>query len=149
MAVLLPAGGVPQHMGGIRLATDGSQAAAAAAERAIELAKERGTALSILYVVDRRVHDEPSLSSLELSTIAAEDIGGTAVQEITEACRRADVEADGTVVHGTPVETILDSANSADIDTIVIGRHGDHDHHLGGVGRRVKNRSDHEVLVIG
>lgn len=135
-------------MGPILLATDGSEYARAAAERAVDMARDRETALHVLCVVDRRVHDEPVLSSLELQTIATEDAGMSAVEEICRACTDVDVEAEGSVIHGVPAETITEYADEIDAGAIVIGEHGNHTKHLGGVGREVDERSGREVVIV-
>lgn len=135
-------------MPSILLATDGSDHARAAAEHAVDLANERDVELHVLCVVDRRVREEPVLSSYELSIVTAEDQGADAVKEITQACTDVDVDAEGSVIHGVPVEEILTYADEVDAETIVIGEHGDHAAHLGGVGRELKETSDRDVLVI-
>jgi nucleotide-binding universal stress UspA family protein len=132
----------------ILLATDGSDHARAAAEHAVELARERDEGLHVLCVVDRRVRDEPVLSSYELQIVAAEDAGSDAVTEITQACTDVDVEAEGSVIHGVPAEEIENYAADIGAETIVVGEHGDHSDHLGGVGRELRKTSDREVVVV-
>lgn len=132
----------------ILLATDGSDHARAAAERAVELARERNVDLHVLCVVDRRQHAEPVLSSYELETVAIEDAGTAAVREITTACTDVDVESTASVVHGVPAEKILDYAEEIGAETIVIGEHGDHSVHLGGVGREIDDATDREVVIV-
>ena len=135
-------------MSPILLATDGSDHAEAAAEHAVELARERELPLHVLCVVDRRVRNEPVLSSYELETIASEEAGAAALEEITTACTNVDVDAEGRVVHGTPADEILEYADEIDAEIIVIGEHGDHSDHLGGVGREIDERSEREVVVV-
>jgi nucleotide-binding universal stress UspA family protein len=133
----------------ILLATDGSEHGHRAAERAIELAAEREGELHVLCVVDRRVVDEPGLSSAEAVTIDAEDHGHDCVEEICQRAAEREVAAAGETRHGVPHELILDHARDIDADVIVIGEHGDHHTHLGGVGEKVLARSDREVVVVG
>ena len=131
----------------ILLATDGSAAARGAERRAVDLARDRGAHLHVLCVVDRRTNDEPSLSSAELRTIRAEDEGHRCVRSVRElAGDGAPVE--GVVRHGVPHELILEYADELDVDTIVLGAHGDHSRHLGGVARRVARETDREVVVV-
>lgn len=66
----------------VLLATDGSEHAREAARRAIDLASESNATLHVLCVVDRRVVDEPGLSSAESVTIAAENHGHDCVTEV-------------------------------------------------------------------
>jgi nucleotide-binding universal stress UspA family protein len=133
----------------ILLATDGSDDARRAAERAVALAGERGVPLHVLCVVDRRVHDEPGLSSTELVTMEVETHGHDCVAEVSRMAERAGVEVAGDFRHGVPHELVLEYADETDAGAIVIGEHGDHDRHLGGVGRRLVAESDREVIVVG
>jgi nucleotide-binding universal stress UspA family protein len=66
-------------MGVILLATDGGEYARRAAERAIDLAEERGEPLHVIRDVDRRRFDDHALGSAELATIYAEDMGADVI----------------------------------------------------------------------
>lgn len=135
-------------MGSVLLATDGSEYAQKAAERAIELAKDRGTTLHVICAVDKRRFDEPARSSAELATIYAEDHAAICVDEVTEMAEGSDVNVKGVTRHGIPHEIILEYAAEVDADVIVIGEHGDHDTHFSGVGRRVTELADQDVLIV-
>ena len=137
-------------MDAVLLATDGSEYARRAAERAIEVASENAADLYVLCVVDRRVHGEPGLSTEELSTIEAEDVGHDCVTEVRSMVgdRGAEVSVDGSVRHGLPEEVILAYAEEVGADLIVIGEHGDHRQHLGGVGRHLVAESPYDVRVV-
>lgn len=134
-------------MGPVLLATDGSEYAQKAAEQAIRLAKDRGTTLHVICVVDRRRFDEPARSSSELATIYAEDHATGCVAEVKEMAEESNVTVEGDTRHGIPHEIILEYANGVDADTIVIGEHGDHHTHFSGVGRKVTELADREVLI--
>lgn len=131
----------------VLLATDGSEPATRAAERAIELADERGATLHVLCVVDRRKLDEPALSADELATIEVEDHARECLEAVIEIAREADVPTVHEHRHGIPVDAILAYADEVDTGTIVVGEHGEHDDHCGGVGRRVARNADREVIV--
>lgn len=133
----------------VLLATDGSEHGQAAAKRAIDLAVERDATLHVLCVVDRRVVDEPGLSSAEAVTILAEDHGQSYIEEVCEQAEAYDVMATGGTRHGVPHELIIEHARDIDADVIVIGEHGDHRGHLGGVGTKVLAESDREVIMVG
>lgn len=135
-------------MSTVLLATDGSEHARRAAERAIEVASERGVTLHVLCVVDQRVHSEPGLSTDELSTIAAEDHGHDCVAEVSSMAADSDVTVEGDVRHGTPHELVMEYADEIDAEAVVVGEHGDHSEHLGGVGRRLVEESPREVIVV-
>jgi nucleotide-binding universal stress UspA family protein len=133
----------------VLLATDGSEYARAAARRAIDLAEEEGATLHVVCVVDQRRFDEPALSSAELATIYAEEHADVCVTEVTEMARGRDVAVEGDARHGIPHELILEYADEVDADVIVVGEHGDHEEHFSGVGRKVTELADCEVLVVG
>jgi nucleotide-binding universal stress UspA family protein len=131
----------------VLLATDASERSRRAEDRAIEIATERDADLRVLCVVDRRVVTEPGLSAAEAVTIEAEDRGHECIRALCQRAREAGIEAAGETRHGVPHELVLDYADEIDADVIVVGEHGDHAGHLGGVGRRVLAESDREVVV--
>lgn len=135
-------------MTAIVLATDGSEYARVAAERAVDLAAERGATLHVVCVVDERRFDEPALSSSELATIYAEDHAALTVDEVEELATDRGVTVVGDSRHGVPHELVLAYADEVDADLVVIGEHGDHEEHFAGVGDAVRERADCEVLVV-
>jgi len=132
----------------ILLATDGSEYARAAAQHAVDLASEEGASLHVLCVVDKRVLSEPAFSSAEYETIEAEDHGHDCVKEVSRLAEGTGVAVEGDVRHGIPSELIMEYADEVGADRIVIGEHGEHDEHLGGVGRELVKASDREVIVV-
>ncbi|MHB9285934.1 universal stress protein [Halobacteriales archaeon Cl-PHB] len=132
----------------ILLATDGSEYADQAAARAIDLANERDVPLHVLCVVDKRVHSEPGLSSDELATITVEDEGHDCVATVSERASDAGITVEGDVRHGIPHELIEEYAEEIDAAAIVVGEHGEHDDHLGGVARAIEQDSPREVVVV-
>lgn len=135
-------------MSTVLLATDGSEYATLAARRAIRVAEERDATLHVLCVVDRRKLEEPALGTGELATIAAEDHGHECVSMVRELAGGTDVTVEGRTCHGVPPEEILDYAEQIDASVIVVGEHGEHTDHFGGVGRTVTQRADREVIVV-
>ncbi|QIO22824.1 universal stress protein [Haloarcula sp. JP-L23] len=135
-------------MESILLATDGSEYARAAAERAIDIAAEEGARLHVICVVDERRFNEPALSSAELATIFAEDHAHMCVADVREMAEDTGVEVEGTTRHGLPQDVILDYADEVDAGIIVIGEHGSHEEHFSGVGRKVTEQADREVLIV-
>jgi nucleotide-binding universal stress UspA family protein len=132
----------------ILLATDGSEYARIAADRAIEIAAENDARLHVVCVVDRGKFSEPALSSAELETIYAEDHAAMCVADVAEMAAEYDVSVQGDTRHGIPHEIILAIAEDVDADLIVVGGHGDHTKHFSGVGEKTRQRSDREVLVV-
>lgn len=132
----------------ILVAVDGSEYARAALERALDLADAHGATLHVLGVVDRRVLDEPVLSSAELATIEAEELYAEIMAEVERATADTPVDAEYRVCHGIPEEQILEYADEIDADVVFLGVHGDHDTHAGGVGKEVRARCDCEVRTV-
>lgn len=135
-------------MGSVLLATDGSESARAAADRAIALAEQRGAPLHVICVVDQRRFDETALSAGELATIYAEDHAGMSLEEVAGMAAERGVDVEGDTRHGLPHEVILEYAAEVDADVVVVGEHGDHDVHFSGVGKRVADGADCEVVVV-
>ncbi|MEF8871799.1 MAG: universal stress protein [Haloarculaceae archaeon] len=132
----------------ILLATDGSEYARKAAQHAVDLAAEEGASLHVLCVIDERKLSEPAFSSTEYETIEAEDHGHDCVKEVSKMAEGTGITVEGDVRHGVPSELILEYAAEIGADRIVIGEHGEHDEHLGGVGRTLVEESDREVIVV-
>jgi len=135
-------------MDAILLATDGSEYARVAAERAIELAAKEDATLHAICVIDRRRHEEHALSSAELSTIAAEDQAISCIDELRELAKSSGVAVEGATRHGIPHEVIIEYGEEIDADVIVVGEHGAHKEHFPGVGQEVFEHSTREVLVV-
>jgi nucleotide-binding universal stress UspA family protein len=135
-------------MATVLLATDGSDCAQRAAERAVEIARERDATLHAVWVVDDRKFGEPALSSDELATIWAEDHGHDCLQRVVAMGTRAGLDVSVEVTHGRPAERVLERAQRLGADVVVVGEHGDHREHIGGVGRRITAGCDCEIVSV-
>ncbi|MFC7225773.1 universal stress protein [Salinirubellus salinus] len=62
--------------------------------------------------------------------------------------RRGRRHRGGRTCHGVPPDEILAYADRIDASVIVVGEHGEHAEHFGGVGRAVADRADREVVVV-
>jgi nucleotide-binding universal stress UspA family protein len=135
------------------VATDGSSPSDAAVQLAIAMASQRKTALLFLYVVD-----EASVTSASASasvdpapTIKALESSGNALLKLAaERAKCCNVQAETRLVHGDPVDAILQVAQGWDADLIVMGTHGRRGlSHLvlGSTAERVLRRSRLPVLV--
>jgi nucleotide-binding universal stress UspA family protein/HSP20 family molecular chaperone IbpA len=96
----------------ILVATDGSRSAEEAVEAAIELARESDGTLVCLAVDDA------------LATPGADPAARRAADAAAADARSAGVAATAVVRSGVPVEEILEAADEADADMIVIGSRG-------------------------
>ena len=132
----------------ILVATDGSEHADRAVRRAVALAREHGARLHALAVVDRRVREEPGMSTEALVTIEAEDRYGDCLADVERRAEGAGIDVECEVAHGVPHDAILAYADRIDADVVLLGAHGDHETHISGVGRKVRRGTDREVRVV-
>lgn len=101
--------------------TDGSDAASAATEHAIELAREFDAPIHVLYVVDvTPAHASDAYAGVAMDTLLTE--GEEHVEAAREAAERAGIEVTTDVTEGTPAQTIVETAEPGDV--IVMGTHG-------------------------
>lgn len=107
----------------ICVATDGSDSALAAAERATALAAALGASLHVVTVVDTvGPWGDPGLT-LMLETL--EERGRMAIEAAEETATSVGIETVHSIVeHGAPASTILDYATDVDADIIVVGTAG-------------------------
>ena len=89
----------------IIVGTDGSDTAAKAVARAVELAQTTGATLTIM-------------------TAGKPDKGVRVVEEAKATHSGADVEIDTVVVDAEPVSALIDTARSGGYDLVVVGNKG-------------------------
>lgn len=89
----------------IIVGTDGSDTAAKAVARAVELAASTGASLTIM-------------------TAARPDKGQRVVDEAAARHASAGVDIDTTVVDGDPVTALIDTARAGGYDLVVVGNKG-------------------------
>jgi nucleotide-binding universal stress UspA family protein len=135
----------------VLLPTDGSEAAANAANEAFGVATNNTATLHILFVVDETAGPLNVRGGDERFEQAEAD-GEVVVDETTERAEQAGVEnVIGSVRQGPPSEVILDYAEETDIDLIVMGTHGRsglNRHLLGSVTEKVVRRANPSVLTV-
>ena len=133
----------------ILLPTDGSDASDRAVEQAIGLARETGATLHVLFVVED-IPYAPELMDDEVEGQLRE-LGQEALEEIRAQADEADVAVDAVLRQGAPHTTILEYAEEADVDLIVMGTHGRSGldrYLLGSVTERVVRTADAPVLTV-
>lgn len=134
----------------ILLPTDGSETTDRALAHALDLTERYDAELHILYVVDASVF----ANDVETGTIVEEfeTMGDRIVDHAAQKASEAGLEpAARTVVRGTPHRRILEYADEADIDLIVMGTHGRTGldrYLLGSVTEKVVRISDVPVLTV-
>lgn len=133
----------------ILLPTDGSEGTNRAVEQAIDLAVETGAELHVLFVVEDMPY-APEMMDDQVE-MRLREIGKEALEDIRERADKAGVDVESTVEDGTPHRTILNYADSEDIDLIVMGTHGRSGldrYLLGSVTERIVRSSETPVLTV-
>lgn len=133
----------------ILLPTDGSEASDRAVEQAVGLARETGAELHVLYVVE----DIPQAPELMDDEVEAQlrEIGEEAIDAIRASADAAGVEVVAALREGVPHETILEYADDADVDVVVMGTHGRSGldrYLLGSVTERIVRTAEVPVLTV-
>ncbi|MFB6119506.1 MAG: universal stress protein [Halobacteriaceae archaeon] len=129
--------------------TDGSEGAAGAFDHAIDLAATFDASLSVLFVADTSRESVTMVEGEVVDALEAE--GEEAIADLVDRAQGRGVEAAGEVVQGPPYRTILDYAETRDVDVIVMpthGREGLDRYLLGSVTERVVRTSSVPVLTV-
>ncbi|AGB39377.1 universal stress protein [Natronococcus occultus] len=117
-----PSDDSPAPIRSILAPTDGSDAATAALERALELAASLEATVHVLSVVDT------TSNPMQFGVSEVADLDRTAtelVEDVADACDDGPIPAiEGAVRRGRPAPTILDYAAENGIDLLVVGRTG-------------------------
>jgi nucleotide-binding universal stress UspA family protein len=136
----------------VLLPTDGSPGAEAAIARALDLARTGGSILHALYVVDTGP-EPPGLAGEHRDTlrVAAEGRGRQATALVRERAADLDLRTVREIREGVPYRQILEYAEEADVDLVVMGTHGRSSAEparLGSTAERVLARADVPVLTV-
>lgn len=134
----------------ILVPTDGSPAAEAALDHAIDIASKYDARVHALYVVDATAFASVEAGT-ELIIEALEEEGREAVDRIHDAAESADVPVRTRVQSGTAYRSILDYIEDNDIDLVVMGTHGRRGVErflLGSVTERVVRSADVPVMTV-
>ena len=111
----------------ILIPIDGSDEAFEAAKHAVDLAKEHGATLHVLYVVkSKAVYTSAGLSGLEDSSVTEshKKFAEEKVADVADYAAEHGVDCVTAVKTGTPHTKIVEYAEKIDADTIVMGAHG-------------------------
>lgn len=137
----------------ILAATDGSDGARRAVERAVELASLFNGSLHLLYVVDVEAYsaDKPA-EAVESLLDEEEAAGADVLGELEALARESSVDpVHSAVRRGIPHEEILATADDEAVDLVVMGIHGESGYrsvHLGSTAREVARRIDGPLLLV-
>lgn len=133
----------------ILLPTDGSDAADAAVDNAVDLAAKYDATLHVLYVADTTEYSTVAFENEVVDPLEREGEG--VVDEVVERASAEGVLAKGVVMQGGVFETIQNYVADEGIDAIVMGTHGRRGLGralLGSVTERVVRTSDVPVLTV-
>ncbi|MDX8362000.1 universal stress protein [Cytobacillus sp. IB215316] len=135
----------------ILLASDGSDHAIRAAEKAAFLAKEiAGATIEILYIVDNETAKSDALRNIESHDI--ESTRNERLQATKDICYRIiNKEIKTTMIHGEPGPSIVKYANNGGFDLVVIGSRGLNTFQemvLGSVSHKVAKRANCPVMIV-
>lgn len=113
----------------ILLATDGSAASDHAAEMAVDLARNMGAKLTVLYAVDPYPYlavGEMSTEGLQHYMSAAQQDAAAAHSKVAALCKQGSAVTliPVTVEERAVASAIVEYANGQDVDLIVVGSHG-------------------------
>lgn len=108
----------------VLLATDGSDDALAAAERAVDLAAHYGAQLSACYVIESRTAYDNAIVEPGTVERALREEGEAALAAVAELATAEDVPVRGAIRRGVPYEELLEHARQEEADLIVLGRQG-------------------------
>lgn len=136
----------------ILVPTDGSSGVERAIEHAIELAGTHGAAVHAVYVVNSASYGGlPMETSWEGIRDVLTDEGEEALERVHELAAGTGVEVETAVLEGSPSSRIVDYADEARCDLIVMGTHGRGGIDrllLGSVAERVVRSADVPVLTV-
>jgi len=135
----------------VLIPTDGSAGAARAAEAGLSLAASLGATVHVLSVVD-----DSSLGLDVRSTVSGQEREQAATEAVESVVSEAESYGVTNTVrhieHGAPIELILDSIESNDIDAVVMGttgRRGADRILLGSVAEKTVRSAPVPVITIG
>ena len=135
----------------ILVPTDGSREVEHALEYAFELAREHDAAIRTLYVVNAAGYGGlPMETALDGVSDALRGEGQAAVER-AEALAPEDITVETEVREGAPSQVIVDEADPAECDLVVMGTHGRGGIDrllLGSVTERFVRRASVPVLTV-
>jgi nucleotide-binding universal stress UspA family protein len=140
----------------IVVGTDGSETAAEAVGQAIDLAKLTGATLSIVSayspVSGRRVKDEQSEAPADVQyEIGPREDVNIVLDAAAAEAREAGIEVQTHPVEGDPADAILNVAEEAKADLIVVGNKGmtgARRYLLGSVPNNVSHHAPCSVIIV-
>jgi len=136
----------------VLVATDGSSGTTETLEHAVSIARDNDAVLHGLYVVDKRLVLAADKDTQAEVRHSLEEEGTVALDDIIVTGEDAGLTVEAVTREGIPHKTIVDYAEDAAIDLVVMGTHGrtgrERVANLGSVTERVVESSPVPVLVV-
>jgi nucleotide-binding universal stress UspA family protein len=134
----------------ILVATDGTEAAQAAASLAANFARASGASVEVVHVWNLEVHHRRGVWDIETRSEARE-----LVESTVDRVRGLDVEADGDILdadNGHVAQALAEAAGKYDADLVVVGSRGLSDWHslvsAHSVSHQLLTKVDCPVLIV-
>ncbi len=136
----------------ILVPTDGSDGTGEALEHALAIAGAHDAAVHSLYVVDRRLYRAAAERTTEEIRSSLQAEGEAALADVRDRVESADLPVETAQVDGIPHREILDYADRAGVNLVVMGTHGhtgpERIANLGSTTERVVEDGSVPVLVV-
>jgi nucleotide-binding universal stress UspA family protein len=139
----------------ILLASDGTAASTNAESHAIALAAAHDATLHVLYVVDEDVYTAYSgdeyIDESEGPEHGLEETGRETLDRIQTDAMTSGVDTTTTLEHGRPAESIIETAEEADVDLLVLGtkrRPAEYRSLLGSITDKVLRLTERPTVVV-
>lgn len=129
--------------------TDGNEGASVAFDHVLEIAAAHGSTVHILNVADTTKDSVVRMQGDVVDVLERE--GNRIVRDATDRAQERGVNTVTEVRQGTPYSTIIDYADSRDVDLIIMPTHGRRGLKrllLGSTTERVVRRADVPVLTL-
>ncbi|WP_293030497.1 universal stress protein [Natronococcus sp.] len=108
----------------ILIATDGSRKATAAIDHGLDLAETFGAEVHVIYVVETKASYILSIGASEEGLEEYRQYGEEIVDEVVDRAERRGLDGVGVVKSGKVARQILEYAETAEIDTVVMAERG-------------------------
>lgn len=134
----------------IVIATDGSDIAEDAADRGIDIAAEYNASVSVIYVIDTEIYGRKDAPRSIIGLLR--EGGENAVATVTDEVKDRGLRVNTDLLRGEPTEEIVEYADGAGADLVVLGtrgRGGAPDAILGSTTARVLRRTSRPILAVG
>jgi nucleotide-binding universal stress UspA family protein len=136
----------------ILIATDGSEYTKNAVDYGIDLAKNIGAEIRVIYVIDTAAFASiPMDAAWESMYELLKQEGDTAIKYVTEKAETEGLEVEGNLIEGHPADEIIKYSEKNSISLIVmgtLGKSGLDRFLLGSVAEKIVRNSKIPVLVV-